>query len=213
MEEIFNRITALNKMEKDDQNRPVLSKHNVEVVNRNYFNVFEKTLTTSHRCSRFTDEQTLQNTLKEISRALPVILVPQESYDALVQYVFDFRESFWNNIEGKTKNFDPVIIVDAMTDFSVTRGGRREICLCSALCRYLSEWTPGSILTEDKKQHRFPFYNRPVRKALERYGYTRLNRQNVSYNEFANAMTDLADKTGLNYVELDHILWIYGRML
>lgn len=191
---------------------PQLSKENVAIVNIEYFDEFEKSLEATHNCGRFTNQQTLENALNELDNKLPISGDTTESKKALVQYIMH-NEEFWNNIEGKTKYFDPVCVVDKMTNFSLSHGGRDEICLCSALCRYLSEWTSGSVLNKEQRQHRFPLYNKPVCEALVKLGYDHATDQNLPYFEFARMMADLSRKTGLNYVELDHILWIYGKTL
>lgn len=191
---------------------PQLSKENVAIVNKEYFDEFEKNLEATHECGRFADKEILERALDELDNKLPISGDTGKSKKALVQYIMGNNE-FWDNIEGKTKNFDPVYVVNKMTEFSLSREGREEICLCSALCRYLSEWTSGSVLDKKQRQHRFPLYNEPVCRALAELGYTHATKQNLPYFEFARIMADLSLKTGLSYVELDHILWIYGKTL
>ena len=191
---------------------PRLSKENVAIVNKEYFDEFEKNLEATHACGRFADKEILENALDELDNKLPIPGDTKKSKEALVQYIMNNKE-FWDNIEGKTKYFDPIYVVNKMTEFSLSNGGREEICLCSALCRYLSEWTAGSVLDARQRQHRFPLYNEPVCKALEQLGYAHATEQDLPYYEFARMMADLSQRTGLNYVELDHILWIYGKTL
>ena len=196
-------IRIYNLLDKEN-GRPVLSKHNLEVVNKEYFAAFEKSLAAMHNCNKEASRSDVIAAIRELNRCLPVRFVREVSIENLANYITQ-TDDFWNAIEQTNDVTGASAFVNDLARVSAENDGRREFSLCSALCRYCAEFFQG--------KYTFPFYNGPVRSVLGQYINYRHNQNGDVYRDFADAVDRLSRQVGLNYVELDHILWIYGKKL
>lgn len=196
-------IRIYNLLEKEN-GVPCLTKHNLELVNKEYFTAFERSLSAVHNCNKGTSRRDAVNAVRELIKCLPIRFVRNVSVENIADYISQSDE-VWNAIENTSNVTEASVFINNFARIAAENGGRREYSLCSALCRYFAEFFQG--------KYNFPFYNQPVQSVLSQYINYRYNQRGDVYGDFAVAIDRLSRQTGLNYVELDHILWIYGRAM